>query len=193
MSLKSTAIVGVLILSQAALVWANPATPEHSAEYKMFKRAIAIQGTAMSDSEKLDATNSILSQYAKIAQPDGQEDRMKTALLDLGVYTPEQLAATWSDAKILTSSINSSQPISVQEKELATVAETLSTMHPVAAQFSACQAANGMLLGGFATAMIEIGAHGGVVDSVDNPVSYDVTITALAISVAGFIMHIASC
>lgn len=135
-------IAAALILSQSSIAFADAGTATtaaHTPEYLMFHRALALQGQDFSDAEVQSRLNDSVLEYAKTADPQGQEQRIKQAFVDLGVYTPEQADAFVTDANTWAPKIASATSTEEQMQIKAAAVKQLALAHPMAgAQFSGC-------------------------------------------------------
>ena len=62
------------------------------------KTSIALQGAGLSQQERITRLGSALTQYDQTASKTGQIERLQQAMVDLGVYTPDQ-ASDLSDRR----------------------------------------------------------------------------------------------
>ena len=133
---KFTAVV--LCVSQLSLTLAASAdTPKPSSEFILLKTAIALQGADLSQQDAVARLGSALTLYDQTAEKTGQIERLQQAMVDLGVYTPDQASDFVTGAQLAVSS----------GADLPTILSQTMTHAPAGAQFSGC-ILGGVLLAG---------------------------------------------
>lgn len=121
-------------------------TTKPSSEFTLLKNVIALQGAGLSQSDLQTRLGSVLTQYDQTANPEGQIDRLQTAMIELGVYTPDQASAFVTEAKEATQS----------GADLSKVLAMTMSNAPAGAQFSFC-ALGGGLLAAVGTVVVFVG------------------------------------
>lgn len=169
-----------------------------SAEETLLIKAFELQGEGLSTADLLNAINASLSDYFAHASPDGQQERLEQALIDLRVYTPEQARFLIGDAQAgfdrLTAQA-SSENRSTLQSSVTTEIGRLVAVHPTGAQFSGCTALNTAAIvtfvGGAATlitgAILTGTGHGGVGDPMMTWGGVATGVGGVAVAIAFFV------
>jgi hypothetical protein len=91
----------ILITAQFGL--ATGACASETPEMKLLSQSIALSGRNLSPEQTQAELVADFSSYAKVAQVDGQSERMEQALIALNMYTPAQAHELTQDALALAS------------------------------------------------------------------------------------------
>lgn len=144
MSLKKS-VSTLMIVSQLGLVsLASAATPAaHTAEYGLLQHVLALQGQDLSSDQNQKQVTEVVSQYLATASQAGQQERLQAALVDLGVYTPNEAASFVTESQQAGLKVAASTSASAT---LETEITQLANLHPMGAQFSACGVGGTMML-----------------------------------------------
>lgn len=154
-------VSSVIITSQLAFAggaWAAPAAS--TPEFKLLESSIALAGKGLSQDELNGRAAAAFANYEKIAQPDGQLDRMEQAMVDLNLYTPDQAHQLTLDARNFASQTRAPDLQSANQA-VASEMSLLVSRYPSGAQFSACELFGTLAISGFV-----VGTAGGVVWSL---------------------------
>jgi len=129
----------VLVASQfglSAATWGAPSdapTPETI----LLQNAMAIQGSALSSDVMQSQLKDVIADYASTAPTDGRSERLQSALVDMGIYTPDQVA-TLSQETQATAERLAGDDSSIQQEKLNAEMNQILQIQPKGAQFSAC-------------------------------------------------------
>lgn len=133
---KSAAIV--LCITQLSFGFTSSGT-QTSPEFSLLQNVIALEGQNLSQDTMTARLGTVLTQYETASQNDGRADRLKQAMVSLGVYTADQADQFVTDAmEVAASAANPS--------DTGAMLTTLMSRVPQGAQFSYC-----LLGGGFLT------------------------------------------
>ena len=120
------------LFSTGAFAAPTVASPEMTALEKLF----ALQGENLSTQQRNGQATAILAQYAATVPADGAEQRLQSALVQLGVFTSDQASAYLAEAKPLQASLNQATSEEAARAVLKSEFTRIANLHPVAAQFS---------------------------------------------------------
>ena len=140
-------------ISYTALAAAS-AGPRQSPEFILLKNVISIQGEDLSPAQLQDQLKNTMARYFSVASRIGGLERMRQALVELGVYTPDQAAAFAADAQTAAANVAFAHPSTIEGASDALSSEImqLTTLHPLGAQFASCGTAKHVANGAFLTA-----------------------------------------
>jgi len=155
--LKSTMSL-VLMTSQLGLSAAAFGAPSESPspEAVLLENAIVIRGSGLSSDLIQSQLNAAVASYADNSPTDGRSERLQQALVDMGIYTPEQAQELASEAQTAASGMTSASNDIDQSKLSSELTQILQTQ-PQGAEFSGCgfeDVVGGVgLIGGFGVAV----------------------------------------
>ncbi len=143
----SKSVSVLMIASQLVMVsLASAAAPTaHTAEYGLLTHVLALQGQDLSTAQTQRQMSDVVSQYLGAASPEGQQQRLQEALVDLGVYTPSEAASFVTEAQQAGLKAANSSSFSTT---LQTEITQLANLHPMGAQFSSCAVGGGLMVVG---------------------------------------------
>ena len=177
-SISMLAIASQLIWICGA--YAGSTAPEApSPEQVLLENVIALDGSNLSLQQIHGKIQAEATEYARTAPAAGQIDRFQSATVTLGMFTPEQAASVFADARRMTANL------APTTENVVAVTEALLTLHPSGAQFSS-NVCDGLLLGALGSLAIAVVtilvASGGNTDfsSSDHPVAADIVYGAMA-------------
>lgn len=120
---------------------APQATPTGTTpEFKLVKRALALEGQNLSPDQLQSGVVTLFKQYTATASTAGAEQRLANAFVQLGIYTPEQSDALVSQFDSASQRLLGQQFTSEQAANRAMTQEVslILATNPSGAQFSGC-------------------------------------------------------
>jgi hypothetical protein len=158
-----------LIVSQLSTgaLWAAPTNSNVTPEFTFIESVIALQGQNLKPTDLDQQLKSVYSTYVSSAAnaEDGQQQRLTQALIDLGVYTPAQANGFVADAANATQSLSSVDVKGADASQLMSEFSALANLHPMGAQFSACDILS-------ANTAVGVGAMGGFLMAIAGYMAY---------------------
>jgi hypothetical protein len=172
-------------LGMSAAAWGSPAdapTPETI----LLQNAMAIQGSALSSDVMQSQLQGVIADYASNSPDEGRSERLQTALVDMGIYTPDQAAALSLETQASAERL-AADGSSIEQEKLNAEMNQILQVQPKGAQFSACDfgqifgavgivAGPAIAVGGFVTLLV--GHH--IRGETESCVSETVTTTSVA-------------
>src|SRR5690348_12149524 len=133
---KITSLLMACAFLSHTLIWAAPtetAQATSSAELTLVESIIALQGEKLSAEVAQQHYQQILAQYQSQASVDGQKERLKAALVEVGAYTPSQAETFVNDSAIEANNVTQQ---GYSQESVSNAVQHLAALHPTGAQFS---------------------------------------------------------
>ena len=199
--LTSSLLITSLITSQMIVAsYAGETTPAKSPEFKFLKSVIALQGTNLTNDQYKARVQAAANTYITTARAEGQPDRMEGALIELGVYNPDQAKDFTANTQSLVTVLQQSGTVTADQFNAVVTGEAvqLAKLHSTGAEFSGAACAV-IGIGALASLALFIGVivvvTGGnnSFSSQDHPIAADIDIAALSAVGLGAVLGAIGC